>query len=72
MMKKRKSRRGETFKQTTNNSCMHHVAFKAGILLSPLSGFIMFESVKRKAGNMVTLSLDNPNDLLRFRKFSGK
>ncbi len=32
----------------------------------------MFESAKRKAGNMVTLSLDNPNDLLRFRKFTGK
>lgn len=51
---------------------MHHVAFKAGIFLSPLSGFIMFESAKRKAGNMVTLSFDNPNDLLRFRKFTGK
>lgn len=51
-MKKRKSRRGETFKQTTNNSCMHHVAFKAGILLSPLSGFILYVSAKRKAGKI--------------------
>ena len=52
MDEKRKSRRGETFKQTTNNSCMHHVAFKAVILLSPLSGFIFYESAKRKAGKI--------------------
>jgi hypothetical protein len=52
MDEKRKSRRGETFKQTTNNSCMHHVAFKAGILLSPLSGFILYVSAKRKAGKI--------------------
>ena len=52
MDEKRKSRRGETFKQTTNNSCMHHVALEAGILLSPLSGFILYESAKRKAGKI--------------------
>ena len=51
-MKKRKSRRGETLKQTTNNSCMHNVALEAGILLSPLSGFILYESAKRKAGKI--------------------
>lgn len=54
--KKRKSRRSETFKQTTNNSCMPHVAFEQEYLFvrCPDKSWVVLLNAKCK--RMVTLT----------------